>query len=120
MDKRVCHFEIGDLLPIGLTLIVVGIGLSYGLNVISDQKNDLGIDGCAARSDGFTTYNSTSGQCMNSTLSQSAVGTAEFNGSVNSIGGIAKIPEKMPTIATVVIAAVIIGILVRYLMMRYE
>ena len=32
-----------------------------------------------------------------------------------TIEGISKLPDKLPTIATVVVAAIIIGILVRYL-----
>ena len=45
--------------------------------------------------------------------------SAEYNASVSAIEGVAKIPEKMPLIATVIVAAIIIGILVRYLMVRF-
>ena len=90
MEKKVCKFEIRDMLPIGLTFVVLGIGLAYGLNVMSDVKTDM------------------------------TSGTAEYNASVDAIEGVAKIPEKMPLIATVVVAAIIIGILVRYLMLRFS
>ena len=89
MQKKVCKFDISDMLPIGLTFVVLGIGIAYGLNVMSDVKGD------------FTTN------------------TAEYNATENAISGVAKIPEKMPLIATVVVAAIIIGILVRYLMQRF-
>ena len=46
-------------------------------------------------------------------------GTAEYNATGFAIEGVSKIPEKMPLIATVVVAAIIIGILVRYLMVRF-
>ena len=74
---------------------------------------------CAERSDTFTTYSTTAQQCQNSTGSLSPVGTADYNASGDAITGVGKIPEKMPTIAKVVVAAIIIGILVRYLMVRY-
>jgi len=90
MQKQVCEFDITDMLPIGLTFVVLGIGLAYGLNVMGDVRDD------------FTVTTS-----------------AEYNATTKAIEGVAKIPEKMPLIATVVVAAIIIGILVRYLMVRF-
>ena len=89
MEYKVSEFEIQDLLPIGLTFVVTGIGIAYGLNVMGDVKDDM-------------TTNS-----------------AEYNATNDAITGVAKIPKKMPLIATVVVAALIISILVRYLMVRY-
>ena len=83
-------FDIRDLLPIGLTFVVLGIGLAYGLNVMGDVQDDM-------------TSN-----------------TAEYNATSDAIDGVSKIPEKLPLIATVIVAAVIIGILVRYLMVRFS
>jgi hypothetical protein len=42
----------------------------------------------------------------------------QYNATVSSVEGVAKLPEKMPLIATVVVAAIILGILVRYLFVR--
>ena len=81
-------FEIKDLLPIALVFVVTGIAISYGLQVMGDVKT---------------------GMTANS---------AEANATQNAITGVAKFPEKMPTIATVVIAALLIGILLRYFMVR--
>lgn len=89
MDKKVCEFEIRDMLPIGLTFVVLGIGLTYGLEVMGDVQDDM-------------TENS-----------------SEWNASGDAISGVGEIPEKLPMIATVVVAAIIIGILVRYLMVRF-
>jgi hypothetical protein len=89
MERKVCKFDITDLLPIGLTFVVLGIGLAYGLNVMGDVRGDMTTD------------------------------TAEYNATVEAIDGVSKLPEKMPLIATVVVAAIIIGILVRYLMVRF-
>lgn len=90
MEKKVSEFNIQDMLPIGLTFVVLGIGLAYGLNVMGDVKTDM-------------TANS-----------------AEYNATGDAIEGVAKLPEKLPLIATVVVAAIIIGILVRYLMVRFS
>lgn len=89
MEKRVCKFDMSDLLPIGLTFVVLGIALAYGLNVMGDVKGDM------------------------------TANTAEYNATNDAILGVSKIPAKMPLIATVIVAAVIIGILVRYLMVRF-
>ena len=135
MEKKVVRFEIQDLLPIGLTLVVAGIGLVYGLSVMSD----IGDDYCGDESNeylvGETCHicpNSSHsvfiarGVCANesqsaamSNVSSGVNGGADWNASKQAILGVAKIPEKMPLIATVIVAAVIIGILVRYLMVRF-
>ena len=46
--------------------------------------------------------------------------SSEYNATANAITGVSKIPEKLPTIATVVVAAVILGILVTYLWARFR
>jgi len=99
--KHLAQFDIGDLLPIGLTLVVLGIGLSYGLNVMEDVQTDM--------------VTNTAG--CNSTVT-TACGSG-YNASGDAITGVAKLPEKIGLIATVIVAAIIIGILVRYLMVRY-
>ena len=89
MENKIANFDIGDMLPIGLTLVVLGIGLSYGLNVMEDVQSDM------------------------------TSGTTSYNATTDAIAGVAKLPEKMGLIATVIVAAIIIGILVRYLMVKY-
>jgi len=110
--KKVLEFEISDLLPIGFVFIVAGIGITYGLNVMGDVKDDMAQD-CPA---GFT-YNSTVSICESPT--HTTIESAHLNASQDSIVGAGKLPEKLPLIATVIVAAVIIGILVRYLMVRF-
>jgi len=88
-DKKVSEFDIQELLPIGMTLVVLGIGLSYGLSVMSDVQ---------------------SGMTENSSA---------YNASGDALRGVSKIPEKLPLIATVIVAVIIIGLLVRYLMVKY-
>jgi len=95
--KQEAKFEINELLGIGFTLVVLGIGIAYGLDVMQDVQEDM-ITGSA-------NCNSTD---------QSACGV-DYNATTNALEGVSKIPEKLPTIATVIVASVIIGILVRYL-----
>jgi len=98
---KTAKFDIKDLLPIGMTLVVLGIGLAYGLNVMGDVRADevTGVAGC------------------NATATTSC--GASYNASSDAITAVAKIPEKLGLIVTVIIAAVIIGILVRYLFVRF-
>jgi len=86
---REINYSVQELLGVGFTLIVLGIGIAYGLDVVVDVQSD------------FT------------------AGTAEYNATADTIEGVGKITEKLPTIATVVVAAVIIGILVTYLWARF-
>ena len=83
-------FQIKELLGIGFTLIVLGIGLAYGMDVMGDVRDDMTAD------------------------------TYEYNATTNSLEGVSKIPEKLPTISLVVVASVIIGILVTYLWGRFK
>ena len=107
MEKKIVRFEIQDLLPIGFTLIVAGIGLVYGLNVVGDVRSDM--------ADNYPT----TATCNVSGSGDISGCGYDVNASSDAIRGIAKIPEKMPLIATVIVAAVIIGILIRYLMVRF-
>ena len=88
-NKKYVEFQIQDLLPIAMTLVVTGIGVTFGLTVMSDVSDD------------FT------------------ANSVEYNATEDAIAGVAKIPEKMPLIATVIVAAILIGILVRYLFVRF-
>lgn len=82
-------FSIQDILPIALTLVIAGIGITFGLDVMEDVQGDMTVNSVA------------------------------YNATGQAIDGVAKIPDKMGLIATVVVAAIIIGVLVRYLMVRY-
>ena len=90
MEKKdiEARFQIGDLLGIGMTLVVLVIALAYGLEVTSDVQDDMTTD------------------------------STEYNATDQGITALAKIPAKLGTIVTVIMAAVIIGILVRYLYIR--
>ena len=83
MSKK--GFNINALLPIALVFVVTGIAVGFGLNILSDVRDD------------FTG------------------GSQEELAANQTIAAVAKFPAKMGILATVVVAAVLIGVLVRYL-----
>ena len=83
------QFDIQQLLPIGMTIVVFAIGIAYGLNVMEDVKGDM------------------------------TVNSSAYNATADGITAVAKFPEKLRLIVTVIIAAIVIGILVRYLFVRW-
>ena len=86
--EQKAQFDIKDILAISMTLVVTTIGIAYGLEVLGDIRDDMTTD------------------------------TPERNATMDGITAIAKIPAKLPMIVTVILAAIIIGILVRYLWVR--
>ena len=97
-------FQIQDMLGIGLTMVVLVIAIAYGLQVTGDVKQDM--------------YEDNLGAGCNST-DKYACGAA-YNATEDGITGVAKLPEKLPMIATIVVAAIVIGILVNYLWARFR
>lgn len=89
MERKQYEFQLQDLLPIAMIFVVTVIGIAFGLNIVADVQSD------------FTTD------------------SAEYNATADGITAIAKITEKLPLVATVVIAALLIGILVRYLFVKF-
>lgn len=79
-------FQVGDILPLALVIVVAGIGIAFGLNVLGDVKGDMTAD------------------------------TAEYNATGDTITAVAKFSDKLGIIVTVIVASILIGILVRYLM----
>ena len=98
-EQPVVKFELNELLGVGFTLVVLGIGLAYGLEVMGDVQDDM-----------------QTGQCSDANTTDCG---SDWHAVQNATLGISKIPEKLPTIATVIVAAVIIGILVTYLWARF-
>ena len=129
------RFSINELLGVGIVMVVLGIGISYGLEVMGDVKEDT----CDGTLEHWDSSESTCYDCPNSTYNtfiaadnecQYDNGTHLFNatstenadtdyeGIGDGMEGVAKIPDKMPTIATVIVASVIIGILITYMWVR--
>lgn len=89
MQKQIVKFDIRDLLPIGFLVMVLGIGLSYGLDIMGDLRDDM------------------------------TDGSAEELAANNTITAVAKIPAKLGTLVSVVLAAVVIGTLVTFLYQKF-
>lgn len=102
--KQETYIGVGDLLGIGMTLVVLVIGISFGLQVMGDIRTDMATENAGAGCNASHTY---------------ACGTA-YNATGHGVEAIAKLPEKLGTIVTVVVAAVLIGLLIRYLWVRYS
>ena len=100
-NKKAQEMSLGGLLGIGMTFVVLTIGLAVGLQVTGDVKQDM-----------CNTYNSTSDKCA---VTDPLINSDQYNATQNGIIGLAKFPQKLPIIATVVVASVLIGILVRNL-----
>jgi len=110
MEKKIAEFQIQDILPIGLTLVVTGIGIAYGLNILGETKDDFFVRGVAC---GTNSTGGTGGTILYTGCD------ADYTAASNTVVGVGKLPEKMPLIVNVIVAAIIIGILIRYLMVKF-
>ena len=95
--QETVNLGIQDLWPVALVLLVSGIGIAFGLDITDDVQTDF--------------VSNTAG--CNSTATTSC--GAAYNATVDLESGVSNIASKMPTIALVIVAAVLIGILVRNL-----
>lgn len=115
---------LGTMITVVVIFLVVGIAAIYSLDITDDTREDFcdytfEDDRCyACLSSGYPNFNSTDNQCYNGTtdtiVHQGANMTGEtaaFNSTQDVRDGVAKIPDKMPTLGNVVIAAIIIGVL---------
>jgi len=117
LKKQIAKFDIKEILPIALVLVVAGIGIAYGINVESDIRNDFATTDCAALGNNYS-YSEAANICVNGSTTTSP-GTFHYNATMDSMEGVSTLAEKMPLIATIVVAAIVIGILVRYLFVRF-
>ncbi len=85
LKEKEANFRIGDLVGIGITLVVVGVVLSFGAKINSSISDD------------FTD------------------GSAEQNVVGNSTEGISTLAENLPLISTIVVAAIVVGIIIVYM-----
>jgi len=99
---------LGGLVGVAVTLVIVGLVFAFSSQITGDVRDDIGDDDCAAY------WNTTSQQCEISST-DSTVSTANsiaYNTTSHTLDSQEKIPEKLPTIATIIAATVIIGALV--------
>ena len=110
------YFDFNELLPIGMLFIVLGIGLAYGLQVLADVRDDT----CTSLGSGYSVHGDTCySSYTNSTVNTEAQRDEAFTAGDLSITAVAKLPAKLGLIVTIVVAVIIIGLLIRYLLVRY-
>jgi len=88
-NKQQAKFSLNELLGVGFTLIVLGIAMAYGLDIMTDVQSDFVAD------------------------------SNQYNATADTIDAVTNVTSKLPTIATVIVASVLIGILVVYLFNRF-
>jgi hypothetical protein len=87
-ETKIVELDIQDLAPIALTVGVAGILIAYTLQIQGDVQGDM------------------------------TAGSAEYNATADSIEATGKLSAKLPLVVTIIMAALVIGILVRNLMIR--
>ena len=75
--------DLGDLVPVAIAFVVVGIVLSFGLNILSDVRT------------GFT------------------ANSLEANATTSAMTANSNIATKLPLLGLVIAAAIIIGVLLK-------
>lgn len=110
MNKKAEAMGINNLLSVGVILVVVGIALAFGLQVMGTIRADIKVSDCAAQGD---YWNSTSLVCQESATNATNVyrATAQYNGTSDGIEGVSSLTSYLPTIGLVVAAVIVIGIL---------
>ena len=82
-------YQVGDLLPLAITFVVVAVALGLGASILSEIQDT---------------------QVANST---------SWNATGYGLSGVNTLAKWLPTIALVIVIAVIIGILIVYLANRF-
>ena len=96
--------KIGDIVPIGITLVVIGILLSIGATILSDVRDkqvDTSLTACGTNSTGGST----------GTILYTGCGYA-YNATTNGLEGNNTLGNWIPTIAIVIASALAIGVVV--------
>lgn len=113
------RFDMKDLLPIGIGLVVFAVAIGFGLQITGDVKSDFGTNACERRTDAYTVFNESSELCGNGTTMKAAEvppnGAASTTGASDSITAVAKFPDKLGILVTVVLAAIVIGVLLKFM-----
>jgi len=116
MQKIFKGISITDLAPLAIVFVVIAFTISMGSSILTD----LGTGQC--EDEGYTweadtcwsTYNATDG-CTTQALGCAEFGDYAINASLSGNESMETLGDWLPTLALVVIAAVIIGVLMFYL-----
>jgi len=80
--------DLNDLFPAAITFVAVGVLLSFGLSIQTDVRDD------------FT------------------ANSYEYNASQNAVQANSNLSSKLPILGTVLIAAIVVGVLIKAFLMR--
>ena len=106
-------FEIGQIVPIVVVLAVAGLVIAFTSQIGGDVRDDIGDSTCASRTDGYTSYVESTKMCYNGSDSL-APSSHEFNATGKMLEANTKFADKLPLIATVIVAVILIGIIIKY------
>jgi hypothetical protein len=96
--------DLQDLFPIVVTFVAVGVLLSFALNVQGTIKNS-----------SVFGYSPTTAGC--NATSQTSCGY-EYNATLKSIQANDNISSNLPILGTIIIAAIVVGVLVKAFVMQ--
>lgn len=101
-------FTVGALLPLAITFVVVAIAIGLGATVVDElqanQCNDVGW------------YNASSDVCCNSASDcENTTTSLAYNASGDGLESLGTFGSWLPSIALIIIASIIVGIIVVYL-----
>jgi hypothetical protein len=101
--------DLGDLFPAAITFVAVGVLLSFGLSIQTDVRDDFAgkVANCQTNSSGGT----------GGTLSVAGC-PSEYNASQAAIEANANLSSKLPILGTVLVAAIVVGVLIKAFVMR--
>jgi hypothetical protein len=96
--------DLGDLVPVAVTFVVVGLVLAFGTNILSDVRSDFvtRTTACGTNSTGGTSGTILYTQCGN-----------DYNSTTQAMAGNSNVSEKLPLLGLVIAAAIIIGVLLK-------
>jgi len=100
------QYNLTQLLPIALTILVVIITLSVGAQILTDVgSNQCGIVGH---------WNYTQDRCVNASggIGDANATTVASNATQNGLVGVGEFASWIPTIVLVLVASIVIGIIV--------
>ncbi len=87
--KETAKIQLRELLGAGLLFVILGVSLAFGIDIMVDIRDD------------FT------------------AGSDERHAVQNATDAVGEITEKLPTLATVVVASAIISVLLTFLFARF-
>ena len=102
-----------DLAPLAVSFVAVTIAITLGVQILGQMSEDQ----CAA---GYV-FNGSTASCVNATgdWAAGAGETYQSNATQSGMEASAELASWLPTIALIVAAAVIIGVIVVYLAQRF-